>query len=523
MVYGYIRVSSDKQTVENQRFEIINFCEKKGVAIDGWIEETISGTKSYNKRALGRLLKRVKKDDLIICAEISRLGRNLFMIMEILNICMNKGCKVWSIKDGYRLGEDIQSKVLAFAFGLSAEIERNLISQRTKEALSRKRAEGVILGRRKGCRNKFPNQKCLQCNTKINLLLEKGFSIAKIAKKVKVSRGTLYRYLLRTKNELFIIRQTKNMDKQMRIVYMGTPEFAVEPLRRLVEGGYNVVGVITMPDKPAGRGYNLQPSAVKVYAESVGLNILQPVNLKDEEFLAELRALKADLQIVVAFRMLPEVVWNMPELGTFNLHASLLPQYRGAAPINWAVINGETETGVTTFFLKHEIDTGNIILQRKIAIEPTDNVGIVYDKLMNIGGDLVIETVDRIIEGNLETIPQDESIELKPAPKIFKDTCKIDWNKPSVEIHNLIRGLSPYPAAFTEVKDDKDRVLGMKIYESEVLDETSDSPAGTLISDGKTLKMVTADGVLKLIKVQLAGKKAMMAEDLLRGTKIFNL
>ena len=306
----------------------------------------------------------------------------------------------------------------------------------------------------------------------------------------------------------------------MRIVYMGTPEFAVEPLRRLVEGGYNVVGVITMPDKPAGRGYNLQPSAVKVYAQEAGLNILQPVNLKDEEFLAELRALKADLQIVVAFRMLPEVVWNMPELGTFNLHASLLPQYRGAAPINWAVINGETETGVTTFFLKHEIDTGNIILQRKISIEPTDNVGIVYDKLMNIGGDLVIETVDRIIEGNLETTPQDESIELKPAPKIFKDTCKIDWDKPSVDIHNLIRGLSPYPAAFTEVKDEKDRVLGMKIYESEVLNETSDSPAGTLISDGKTLKMVTADGMLKLIKVQLAGKKAMMAEELLRGTKV---
>ena len=259
---------------------------------------------------------------------------------------------------------------------------------------------------------------------------------------------------------------------------------------------------------------------MKVYAEEAGLNILQPVNLKDEEFLAELRALKADLQIVVAFRMLPEVVWNMPELGTFNLHASLLPQYRGAAPINWAVINGETETGVTTFFLKHEIDTGNIILQRKISIEPTDNVGIVYDKLMNIGGDLVIETVDRIIDGNQETTPQDESIELKPAPKIFKDTCKIDWNKTSVEIHNLVRGLSPYPAAFTMVKDDKDRELGLKVFETEILDEKSDLPAGTLISDGKTLKFATADGVLRLIKVQLAGKKAMMAEDLLRGTNL---
>lgn len=211
MNYGYIRVSSDKQTVENQRFEIINFCEKKEVAIDGWIEETISGTKSYNKRALGRLLKRVKKDDLIICAEISRLGRNLFMIMEILNICLSKGCKVWSIKDGYRLGEDIQSKVLAFAFGLSAEIERNLISQRTKEALNRKRAEGVILGRRKGCKNKTLNKKCIENQEKINLLLENGTKIAKIARTIKVARGTLYRYLLITKNELFINRQKEDL------------------------------------------------------------------------------------------------------------------------------------------------------------------------------------------------------------------------------------------------------------------------------------------------------------------------
>ena len=207
MIYGYIRVSSDKQTVENQRFEIINFCKRREVVIDGWIEETISGTKSYNKRALGRLLKRVKKDDVIICAEISRLGRNLFMVMEILNICLNKGCKVWSIKDGYRLGDDIQSKVLAFAFGLSAEIERNLISQRTKEALNRKREEGVILGRKKGCTNKYPNKKCSQNIERINILLNKGDSIAKIARKIKVSRGTLYRYLQITKNELFIIRQ----------------------------------------------------------------------------------------------------------------------------------------------------------------------------------------------------------------------------------------------------------------------------------------------------------------------------
>lgn len=211
MNYGYIRVSSDKQTVENQRFEIVNFCNNNNLVIDGWIEETISGTKSYSKRELGKLLKKVKKDDLIICAEISRLGRNLFMIMEILNICMNKNCKVWSIKDGYRLGEDIQSKVLAFAFGLSAEIERNLISQRTKEALNRKRAEGVILGRRKGSLNKLPNIKCEKNIDKINKLLESGVSIAKIAKTVKVSRGTLYRYFIRTNNELFITRAEKGL------------------------------------------------------------------------------------------------------------------------------------------------------------------------------------------------------------------------------------------------------------------------------------------------------------------------
>lgn len=234
MIYGYIRVSSDKQTVENQRFEIVNFCEKKEVAIDGWIEETISGTKSYNKRALGRLLKRVKKDDLIICAEISRLGRNLFMIMEILNICMNKGCKVWSIKDGYRLGEDIQSKVLAFAFGLSAEIERNLISQRTKEALSRKRAEGVILGRRHGSKNKNPNKKCLNKIDKINKLLEKGCSISKIAKVVRVSRGTLYRFLFRTKNELFIKRQNE--------IYGQTNENSIYGYTRICGGTIEKIG-----------------------------------------------------------------------------------------------------------------------------------------------------------------------------------------------------------------------------------------------------------------------------------------
>ena len=224
------------------------------------------------------------------------------------------------------------------------------------------------------------------------------------------------------------------MDKKdLRIVYMGTPEFAVESLRRLVEGGYNVVGVITMPDKPMGRhGSVLQPSVVKQYAVSQGLKVLQPEKLKDEAFLEELRALKADLQIVVAFRMLPEVVWNMPRLGTFNLHASLLPQYRGAAPINWAVMNGDTETGITTFFLKHEIDTGEIIDQVKVPIADTDNVEIVYDRLMKLGGDLVLKTVDAILDGTVKTIPQEcltQNVELRPAPKIFKETCRIDWSK----------------------------------------------------------------------------------------------
>ena len=260
--------------------------------------------------------------------------------------------------------------------------------------------------------------------------------------------------------------------KDLRIVYMGTPEFAVESLKRLVEGGYNVVGVITMPDKPMGRhGSVLQPSPVKEYALSQGLKILQPERLKDEAFLEELRALKADLQIVVAFRMLPEVVWNMPPMGTFNLHAALLPQYRGAAPINWAVINGDTETGITTFFLKHEIDTGDIIQQVRVPIEDTDNVGIVYDKLMMLGGDLVLETVDAILAGTIKPIPQDELIqpetELRPAPKIFKETCRIDWNTGVKRVYDFVRGLSPYPAAWTElVMPDGTRQV-VKIYETE--------------------------------------------------------
>ena len=242
------------------------------------------------------------------------------------------------------------------------------------------------------------------------------------------------------------------MDKKdLRIIYMGTPDFAVEPLKQLVENGYNIVGVITMPDKPAGRGHKLQYSPVKEYALSKGLTLLQPTKLKDEAFIEELKSLNADLQIVVAFRMLPEVVWNMPRLGTFNLHASLLPQYRGAAPINWAIINGETETGITTFFLTHEIDTGKIIQQEKIAIEDTDNVGIIHDKLMFKGSELVLQTVDAILRGDIKPKPQEElyqsESELKPAPKIFKETCKIDFCKTTKEVYDLIRGMSPYPAA----------------------------------------------------------------------------
>lgn len=310
--------------------------------------------------------------------------------------------------------------------------------------------------------------------------------------------------------------------KDLRIVYMGTPEFAVESLKRLVEGGYNVVGVITMPDKPMGRhGSVLQPSPVKAYAVSQGLKVLQPEKLKDEAFLEELRALRADLQIVVAFRMLPEAVWQMPRLGTFNLHASLLPQYRGAAPINWAVINGDTETGITTFFLKYEIDTGEIIDQVRVPIADTDNVGVVYDRLMMLGGDLVLKTVDAILAGNVKTIPQEtlSSTEpLRPAPKIFKDTCRIDWTKGVKPVYDFIRGLSPYPAAWTELCEPDSSPVTMKIYESskEFVEHTF--APGTILTDKKTyFKVASTDGFVHLLSVQLAGKKRMNVTDFLRG------
>lgn len=309
--------------------------------------------------------------------------------------------------------------------------------------------------------------------------------------------------------------------KDLRIVYMGTPEFAVESLKRLVEGGYQVVGVITMPDKPMGRhGSVLQPSPVKQYAVSQGLKVLQPEKLKNEEFLEELRALKADLQIVVAFRMLPEVVWNMPRLGTFNLHASLLPQYRGAAPINWAVINGETETGITTFFLKHEIDTGEIIDQVRVPIADTDNVEVVYDKLMKLGGDLVVKTVDAILEGNVKTIPQEQltAAELRPAPKIFKETCRIDWNAGVKKVYDFVRGLSPYPAAWTELHQGEAAPMSLKIFETEKVFTPHSLKPGTVVTDKKTyFHIASTDGFLRVLSLQLAGKKRMDVADFLRG------
>lgn len=305
---------------------------------------------------------------------------------------------------------------------------------------------------------------------------------------------------------------------------MGTPDFAVESLRQLVEGGYNVVGVITMPDKPAGRGHKIQYSPVKQYALEKQLPLLQPERLKDEKFLEALRAWKADLQIVVAFRMLPEVVWNMPRLGTFNLHASLLPQYRGAAPINWAVINGDTETGITTFFLKHEIDTGEVIQQVAVPIADTDNVEVVHDKLMMLGGKLVVETVEAILNDTVKTIPQEEMAvvgELRPAPKIFKDTCRINWDQPVKKVYDFIRGLSPYPAAWSELVTAEGETVVLKVFESEKVYEPHQLEVGTVLTDGKKyLKVAVPDGFVSLLSLQLPGKKRLKTDELLRGYRL---
>ena len=312
---------------------------------------------------------------------------------------------------------------------------------------------------------------------------------------------------------------------------MGTPDFAVEALRQLVEGGYNVVGVITMPDKPAGRGHKIQYSPVKQYALEQNLPLLQPEKLKDEAFVEALREWKADLQIVVAFRMLPEVVWNMPRLGTFNLHASLLPQYRGAAPINWAVINGDTETGITTFFLKHEIDTGEVIQQVRVPIADTDNVEVVHDKLMMLGGKLVLETVDAILNGTVKPIPQEEMAvvgELRPAPKIFKETCWIDWNQPVKKIYDFIRGLSPYPAAWSELIASEKESVVVKIFEVEKIVKKNDKrcrnsrgrfcKVGSIETDGKKyIKVSVPGGFVSILSLQLPGKKRLKIDELLRG------
>ncbi len=303
------------------------------------------------------------------------------------------------------------------------------------------------------------------------------------------------------------------MKKELRIIYMGTPEFAVPSLDILVENGYNVVAVVTAPDKPAGRGLKVNESAVKVAALKHQIPVLQPERLKSTEFIDELRSYNANLQIVVAFRMLPELVWNMPEIGTFNLHASLLPQYRGAAPINWAVINGETETGCTTFFLQHEIDTGDIILQHKEPIHDSDNVGSLYNRLMQSGAELVLKTVQQIENNKVSPTPQDTNQVLKTAPKIFRETCKIDWSKKSDEIHNLVRGLSPYPVAWTEL-------LGKtcKLFKTQPNYSACTEP---IESDGKTyLRFKTADGALDVLELQLEGKKRMGIEEFLRGFKL---
>ena len=358
--------------------------------------------------------------------------------------------------------------------------------------------------------------------------------------------------------------------KDLRIVFMGTPEFAVESLKRLVEGGYNVVAVVTQPDKPVGRHQDtLQPSQVKQYAVEHGLPVLQPVKMKNPEFVEQLRSYHADLQVVVAFRMLPEVVWAMPKYGTFNVHAALLPQYRGAAPINWAVINGEKETGVTTFFLDHDIDTGRIIMQKRFPIPETANVEYVYDGLMHLGAELALETIDALIaaDGNIGSIPQSkligEGAELKPAPKIFKDTCRIDFHQPAKKVYDFIRGLSPYPGAWTEIKKKEmvvffdDPTEGHVKSAEEMLESTSDdyvkfpdatdhpsrkpstakiqvlkmfathlsgekrgaAPVGSLRIEGKQLQVACLDEWLNIQELQLSGKKRMEAAAFLNGMK----
>jgi methionyl-tRNA formyltransferase len=308
--------------------------------------------------------------------------------------------------------------------------------------------------------------------------------------------------------------------KDLRIVFMGTPEFASTSLRRLVEEGYNIVAVVTTPDKPAGRGQKMHLSDVKVTAQELGLPILQPEKLRDEEFLQALRDLRPDLGIVIAFRMLPEVVWAMPRLGTFNLHASLLPEYRGAAPINWAIINGETRTGVTTFLLNHEIDKGAIIEQEAVDILAEDNIGTLYDKLMNIGSELVVKTVEKLASGDYTTVEQmhiDEAT-LKPAPKIFKENGRVDWSKSGRDIVNLVRGLSPYPAAWTPILKGGEEIGSAKLFTVRFEADDTASEVGKPVTDGRSyLGVRCADGIVYIDELQMAGKRRMATKELLLG------
>ena len=308
--------------------------------------------------------------------------------------------------------------------------------------------------------------------------------------------------------------------KNLRIIFMGTPEFAVGSLRALVENGYNVVGVVTAPDRPSGRGLKMHESEVKQYATVCGIPVLQPERLKDEGFLHELKSLSADIQIIVAFRMLPEVVWKMPPIGTFNLHGSLLPRYRGAAPLNWSIINGDTETGVTTFLLKQEIDTGNILFQEKVAIGPDATVGDIHDQLMVIGADLVLKTVDALAEGSVRPLSQN-LLSIDPdrlhAPKIFKENCKIDWKNKGVIINNLIRGLSPYPAAWTIFRSQGSEI-SVKIFKAAVEQTDHGLNPGEIVSDNKKLLQIACiDGFLNILELQLAGKKRIAIQEFLRG------
>lgn len=312
-----------------------------------------------------------------------------------------------------------------------------------------------------------------------------------------------------------------NLDKmdKLRIVFMGTPDFAVATLDKLFHNSYNIVGVVTAPDKPAGRGRKLNESAVKKYATAQHIKVLQPTNLKNEVFLEELSSLKPNLMIVVAFRMLPKVVWNLPKYGTFNLHASLLPNYRGAAPINWAIINGETETGATTFFIDDKIDTGEIILQERTIISNNDTAGDLHDNLMELGANLVLKTVKLIEEGTVTPIKQEETKELKPAHKIHKETCRINWELPIDDIYNHIRGLSPYPTAWTNLTNE-DKTVPFKIYMASKEIEEHDLKNGSLIATKKELKIAVKDGFIILLEIQLPGKRKMDVKDVLNGLKL---